>query len=147
MEIVKASIEHLQDLIPLFDGYRKFYLQESDLRRSERFLSERIDNDESIIFMAYIDNKAVGFTQLYPIFSSVSMQRMLLLNDLYVDSQYRGKGIGEALITTAKKLCINKKYKGLTLETASNNPAQHLYERLEFKKDNFLHYFWATPNK
>lgn len=143
MTIIQANIEHLEDLIPLFNGYRMFYKQISDMETAKQFLSERILNNESIIFMAYSDNEAVGFTLLYPLFSSVSMKPMYLLNDLFVKSNYRGKGIGEALINTAKALCETQQNKGLALQTATDNPAQKLYERLGFIKDHDLYYYWT----
>lgn len=143
MTIILANIEHLDDLVPLFNGYRMFYKQESDMDSAKTFLKERIQNKESIIYMAYIKEEAVGFTQLYPLFSSVSMKPMYLLNDLYVKSNYRGKGIGEALINTAKALCEKHQNKGLALQTATDNPAQKLYERLGFVKDQDLYYNWA----
>ncbi|WP_400079491.1 GNAT family N-acetyltransferase [Winogradskyella sp. R77965] len=142
--IVKAHIDHLEDLVPLFDGYRLFYKQPSDKDGARQFLIERFKNKDAIIFMAYDNDKAIGFTQLYPLFSSVSMQPMYLLNDLFVDANYRGKGIGEALINRAKQLCVIKNNKGLTIQTAYDNPAQHLYKRLGFKEDKDLHFFWSN---
>jgi len=142
MTIIEAHSEHLDDLAPMFDGYRVFYKQPSDLESAKEFLKDRIRNDESIIYMAYIDGKAVGFTLLYPLFSSVSLKPMYLLNDLYVKADYRGQGIGKALIDKAKALCEKEKNKGLTLQTASDNPAQKLYERLGFVKDHDLYYYW-----
>lgn len=144
MKIVRATLDHLNDVVPLFDAYRIFYKQNSNTDKAESFLGELLRNNESIIYIAYLDNKAVGFTQLYPIFSSVSMERSLLLNDLYVDKSLRGRGIGEVLINAAKALCKEKGLKGLALETAQENPAQHLYERLGFEKNNYLHYFWSN---
>ena len=144
MTIVQATLDHIKDLTPLFDGYRVFYKASSDLKRAHDFLKERITNDESIILIAYLEDQAVGFTQLYPIFSSVSTQRMLLLNDLYVANNYRGRGIGKALIDGAKNICQKNNLKGLSLETAKDNPAQHLYEREGFTQDGYLHYFWAN---
>jgi GNAT superfamily N-acetyltransferase len=144
MNIIKATIDHLDDLAPLFDGYRMFYRQTSDLESARTFLKERIANNESVIYLAYLDNKPVGFTQLYPLFSSVSMQPMYLLNDLFVDGSIRGKGIGQGLIQAAKNLCIEKNYKGLAIQTESHNPAQHLYERVGFVKDPDLHLFWTN---
>ncbi|RZV61477.1 MAG: GNAT family N-acetyltransferase, partial [Flavobacteriaceae bacterium] len=111
------------------------------------FLHERFKNNESVIFLAMNDNKAIGFTQLYPLFSSVTMQRMFLLNDLYVDPDHRNEGIGEALIDKAKDLCKSLNFKGLGLQTAKDNPAQKLYERLGFKIDQDLHYFWTNPGQ
>jgi GNAT superfamily N-acetyltransferase len=146
MLIVQAQIKHLDDLVPLFDDYRMFYEQNSNIKDAKVFLKERIANKESIIFIAYSNDKAVGFTQLYSLFSSVSMQPMYLLNDLFVDSNYRNKGVGNILIQAAKDLCTKNNYKGLAIQTAYNNPAQHLYERLGFDKDPDLHFFW-TANK
>ena len=144
MEIVKATLKHLDDLVPLFDGYRMFYKQASNPEKAKEFLTHRITNNESVIYIAYLDNKAVGFTQLYPLFSSVSMEPMYLLNDLYVDATIRNKGIGQQLIQAAKDLCVEKQYKGLGIQTEVTNPAQHLYERVGFKKDPDLHLFWAN---
>ena len=144
MEIVRAEIQHIPDLIPLFDGYRIFYRQQSDYVGAKQFLSERITKHESIIFMLYENENAIGFTQLFPLFSSVSMQHMYLLNDLYIEKNYRGQGYGKLLIDEAKKLCRSKNFKGLALQTEQNNPAQRLYEREGFIKDPDLHYFWTN---
>ena len=144
MHIIKAELEHIPDLIPLFDGYRMFYKQISDYMSAQKFLTERIKNNQSVIFIAYEEENAVGFTQLFPLFSSVSMEPMYLLNDLFIEDNYRNQGIGKLLIDEAKKLCQNLNYKGLAIQTASDNPAQHLYERLGFEKDPDLHFFWRT---
>jgi GNAT superfamily N-acetyltransferase len=144
MKIIKADISHLPDLVPLFDGYRMFYRQVSDYIGVKAFLHERLSNKDSIILIAFDKVNAIGFTQLYPVFSSVSMKPMYLLNDLYVEKNYRSQGVGKALIDFAKDLCKTKGYKGLALQTETANPAQHLYERLGFKKDPDLHYFWTN---
>jgi GNAT superfamily N-acetyltransferase len=144
MHIVKAELQHIPDLIPLFDGYRIFYKQTSDYTKAKTFLTDRIQHNESIIYIAYDNENAVGFTQLYPLFSSVSMQPMFLLNDLYVEDNYRNQGIGNLLINKAKQLCKTLNYKGLAIQTASTNPAQHLYKRLGFVKDPDLLFFWKN---
>lgn len=143
MHIIQAYIEHVDDLTPLFNAYRVFYKQESDLMSAKSFLKARIQNNESIIYLAYINDEAVGFTQLYPLFSSVSLKPFYLLNDLYVKSSHRNQGIGEALINRAKFLCEIQKNKGLALQTGTDNPAQKLYERLGFVKDHDLYYYWT----
>jgi len=147
MTIIQAQIEHLNVLAPLFDDYRVFYEQTSNVKEAKTFIKARIINKDSIIYIAIIDSKVVGFTQLYPLFSSVSMEQMYLLNDLYVNSNYRNKGIGQQLIKEAKDFCVTNNYKGLAIQTANNNPAQHLYERLGFKKDTDLHFFWTNNNE
>jgi len=144
MNIITANTEHLKDLVVLFDAYRIFYEQESDKDSAKQFLENRISKNESVIYIAYIDGVAAGFTQLYPSFSSVSMKRSYILNDLYVDNNYRKKGVGSALLNKAKELCIEKNYKGLGLQTSIENPAQFLYESLGWKKEPYLDYFWTN---
>ena len=146
MQILKATLKQLDDVIPLFNSYRIFYKQASNTKDARIFLLNRLTQKDSVIYLAYIDNRAVGFTQLYPLFSSVSMRPMYLLNDLYVHKDYRAMGVGEALIEQAKHLCVSRDFKGLAIQTAMDNPAQKLYERLGFVKDPDLHFFWKKPN-
>ena len=144
MNIVKAHIEHLELIVPLFDAYRVFYRKPSNKKAAKQFLFERLKNKESIIFLALVDNEAVGFTQLYPSFSSVSMQPIYILNDLYVSTTYRKQGVGVALLNKAKQLCKEQNYIGLGLQTETTNPVQHLYESLGWEKDPDLQYFWTN---
>ncbi len=144
MKTYQAKPEHLKVLVPLFNAYRIFYEQDSNLEAAKEFLSERLKNKDSVIFIAFVNEQAVGFTQLYPLFSSVSMTTMYLLNDLYIASPFRNMGIGEALINQAKQLCETENSKGLAIQTAFNNPAQKLYQRLGFTPDSDLHFFWKN---
>ncbi|MBT8393319.1 MAG: GNAT family N-acetyltransferase [Bacteroidia bacterium] len=142
MTIIPATIDHLNDLIPLFDGYRTFYRQKSNKAAAKDFLYKRFTKNDTIIYIAFIDKKAVGFTHLFPSFSSVSMQPLYILNDLYVDNEYRNKGIGRALLNKAKELCKEQNYKGLALQTEKSNPAQYLYESMGWEREKYLQYFW-----
>ncbi|WP_460219231.1 GNAT family N-acetyltransferase [Psychroserpens sp. MEBiC05023] len=144
MIITRAKLKDLDALVGLFDNYRVFYKQDSNPAAAKRFLTQRMMQNDSIIYIAYINDTPVGFTQLYPLQSSVSMQPMYLLNDLYVYFNYRGQGIGEALINRAKHLCKSENNKGLAIQTAFDNPAQQLYQRLGFVKDTDLHFFWSN---
>ena len=145
--IVRAHVEHVPDIIPLFDAYRMFYRQESNFLGAQKFLKDRLSNNESIIYLAFADENAIGFIQLFPVFSSVSMEAMYILNDLYVEENYRRRGIGKMLVDQAKALCREKKLKGLALQTETDNPAQQMYEYLEFKRDPDLHYFWLNTDR
>ena len=144
MNIIQVTTEHLEDLVSLFDAYRIFYEQDSNKEAAKKFLANRITKNESVIYMAYIDTVAVGFTQMYPSFSSVSMNRIYVLNDLYVDKNYRKKGVGSALLNKAKELCKEKNYKGVGLQTGIENPAQFLYESLGWEKEPYFDYFWTN---
>jgi len=143
--IQRITESRISDIAHLFDAYRVFYKMDSDISASTVFLTERISKGESIVFAAYHNERAVGFVQLYYTFSSVSLKKSLILNDLYVDYEYRGNSIGKQLLLKAQNFCIREGYKGLALETAIDNPAQKLYEKLGWKKDyHCFHYFWQV---
>jgi ribosomal protein S18 acetylase RimI-like enzyme len=145
--IVTADLEQLHELAPLFDAYRVFYEQPSDLPRATAFLRERLTQHDSVIFMAYLNDQALGFTQLFPSFSSVSTQRIWILNDLYIVPDVRGQRVGERLIERAVQLARETQAKGIQLETAHSNLAgQRLYERMGFTREDlaFRTYFLAV---
>ena len=141
--VVRAGIKDLDDLAHLFDDYRLFYGQRSDLAAAREFLRERIDRDESVIYAAYTGpREAAGFTQLYPSFSSVSLKPLWILNDLFVRSDIRRGGVARALLERASRHAVETGAKGLVLSTAvTNKAAQTLYESCGWKKDDeFLQY-------
>lgn len=142
MEIRAATPTDLEALIPLFDAYRVFYQAQSDPEGARRFLGERLAKGESRVFLAWQNGKAVGFTQLYPSFSSVSMQRLWILNDLFVAPEARKTGAGAALMERAAEFARADGAKGLSLATqTSNRTAQALYGRQGYVKDEeFFHY-------
>ena len=146
IRVARAGLSDLDALAPLFDAYRVFYGQSKDLIAAKAFVNDRLSKEDGVIFMAWSGSTAVGFTQLYPTYSSVSMQAFYILIDLFVHPDHRKKGIGALLLEAAQAFASQNGMKGLALETANDNPAQKLYERLGWKKDTeFLHYFWTAP--
>lgn len=145
MNVYQASIHDLEDIAVLFNEYRIFYMQESDLEGARHFLSDRFALSESVIFVARDPktSQALGFTQLYPSFSSVSMQRLFILNDLFVVKEFRKQGAAQQLLEAARSYASVNKAKGLELSTAKDNiSAKGLYEQFGYKKDiDFDHYF------
>lgn len=145
MKVIQVQKEHLDAVAPLFDAYRQYYGQKSDLIESKKFLSERLFLNESVIFLALEDNKALGFTQLYPMFSSVSMERQWVLNDLFVYENARNLGIGKAILETAQNFVRQLGHKGLLLETTPENiKAQKLYKNLGWKHEENQYYYWKS---
>lgn len=141
-DIVRASAAHLDLLVPLFDEYRRFYGQTQDLDGARNFLRERMTNKESVVFLAVEGMEGVGFTQLYPSFSSVSMERLWILNDLFVASEARRRGVAAALLEEARKLAVRTRATGLELATATDNlSAQRLYESLGWERDTDFHHY------
>jgi GNAT superfamily N-acetyltransferase len=143
--IRKAKKEDIQSLANLFDAYRIFYGQESDIHGAMKFLEDRISGIESQIFIA-VDEKEqfTGFVQLYPLYSSTRMKRLWLLNDLFVVPEFRKQGISRQLIERAKTLCRQTKACGMMLETAKNNTTGNaLYSSAGFTLDkDHNHYTW-----
>ncbi len=145
MEIIQAQLKHLELLAPLFDAYRIFYKQPSDLLGATAFLKSRFELNDSILFLAFEGDDGIGFTQLYPTYSSVTMEPFYILNDLYVKPEARRIGIGSQLLLAAQQFALETNQKGLELATAKDNPAQRLYEKLGWTKDEeFFRYFWRV---
>ena len=144
VRIVRAAIGDLDELVPLFDGYRQFYGWRSDPAGARAFLRERMARDESVVYLAYAGARdAVGFTQLYPSFSSVSLQPLWILNDLFVRSDIRRGGVARALLERTRRHAVETGAKGLILSTGvTNKAAQALYESCGWQRDDeFFHYY------
>lgn len=148
MIIRQANYKDISRLAEIFDLYRQFYGQRSDIHGAKTFLQNRMEHMQSILFIAETgeNDSFAGFTQLYPVFSSISLQRSYILNDLYVREEYRKNGIAKLLIGEAKKFTISNLGKGLELSTAEHNEqARSLYEKEGFVKESeFLTYFWKA---
>ncbi|KRA80735.1 GNAT family N-acetyltransferase [Altererythrobacter sp. Root672] len=149
VQIRRATLADLDALAVLFDGYRQFYRQAPDLDGARTFLSDRLTKAESVVFLASDDVGAVGFTQLYPSFTSAGMARTFILNDLFVAPEARGQGAGSALLRHAAEFARNEGSVRLTLSTAvDNRTAQAVYEREGWQRDEaFLTYQLALLTK
>ena len=131
----QATVADIDHLVPLFDGYRQFYRQASEQDRIRRFLLDRFEHNQSVIFLAEVGGVAVGFTQLYPSFSSGALARIYVLNDLFVDPSARRVGVGAALLGAAADYGRRLGALRLVLSTElTNTSAQALYEKLGWKR-------------
>jgi GNAT superfamily N-acetyltransferase len=137
LQAQRAVPSHLDKIASLFDAYRGFYGQPSNLTQSRNFIDERIARDESAIFFVQDANgEALGFVQLYPTFSSIDAHRTWLLSDLFTTPAARGRGVGTLLMNTARAFALLTGAKGLVLETATDNlGAQRLYESLGYVRN------------
>jgi GNAT superfamily N-acetyltransferase len=126
----EATVFDLDLLVPLFDEYRQFYGKESDPDLARRFLLERFQYSQSIVFLAEgQDGLAIGFTQLFPSFSSASAARIFILNDLFVRPEFRRMKAGSLLLAAAARFGRAVGAVRLTLSTEITNlTAQALYE-------------------
>jgi len=148
LSVRSATIRDLETLVPLFEGYRVFYQQAPDADLSRAFLGERLALGDSVIYLAERAGEALGFVQLYPIFSSTRCRRLWLLNDLFVVPEGRNHGVARALMAAARGHAESTGACGLELATArSNTAAQRLYQSLGWVRDEvFLHYELALES-
>jgi len=141
-KIIKAELAHLDAFSTLFNQYRVFYRQQSDLKAATSFIKDRISNNETVTFLAVVDDKIVGFAQLYPLFHYTKLQKQWLLSDLFVDPEFRGKGLSVSLIDRCKTFCTETKACGLLLETEKTNEiGNNLYPRCGFELDTHHNYY------
>ncbi len=129
----------------LFRRYLAFYrVAVDDEGRPAEFLRARMENGESVILLAETGLRAVGFAQIYPTFSSLSMGRLWTLNDLYVEAAERRCGAGRALVRSCLERACAAGAVGVQLETAHDNGgAQALYDAEGFEPEEFVAYFHA----
>lgn len=145
--VLPANLTHLDALAELFDAYRVWYEKSSDLAGAKTFLAGLMERGESIVYLAQTaTGESVGFTQLYPLFSSTRMRRIWLLNDLYVKPDYRGNGISKLLINKAKDLARATDAVEILLETAKTNEVgNQLYPSAGFELNtDFNFYYWTN---
>lgn len=148
MRVRQANVSDIDGLAELFDAYRRFYGQQSDAKAAREFLLDRFAHQQSVVFVAEDHNESVGFTQLFPSFSSIQMMQILILSDLFVVETYRKRGVGNALLSAATDYARQIGAVRLSLSTARENvTAQGLYEREGWTKDTrFLNYNKAVTD-
>ena len=137
VQALRVDASHLDQVACLFDAYRGFYGQPSNLTQSREFIAERIARGESAVFLAEdATGQALGFVQLYPTFSSIDAHRTWLLSDLFTTPEARGRGVGTLLMNTARTFAVLSGARGIVLETATDNlGAQRLYESLGYVRE------------
>ena len=142
VEIRRAGVEDLDLLVPLFDAYRQFYRQPADPLTARRFLTSRLEGEDSVVFLATSGTVGCGFVQLYPSFCSVAARPIWILYDLFVAASARRQGVARRLMQAASSLASAAGAQRLVLSTADDNrAAQELYESLGYRRDTvFLHY-------
>ena len=146
--IRQAVLADLEDLTTLFDHYRQFYGKAGDLEGARRFLLARLQHGESMLLIAHAKGEPAGFTQLYPGFSSLSMARAFVLNDLFVADTARRQGVATQLLGAASALARHLGAVALTLSTAlDNRSAQALYEAAGWQRDTgfFTYHLRLAP--
>lgn len=146
ISIVRATHERLDDLIPLVDGYRRFYRQPSDPEGARRFMEARFETGDARVLLALDDDRqAVGFAQLFPVPSTTSLSSRWILNDLFVMPDARRQGAGSALLEAARELARTHGVPQLMLRTqVENATAKARYHALGWQRDEAFDTYLLT---
>ena len=144
-DIVELSGDHLGSVKDLFEKYRSFYRMPQNRARSDKFVADRFENNQSLVWVAIEDGDVVGFVQVYFEFSSLHLTYTWVLNDLFVDTEVRGSGHGYRLTDTVVSSARMAGADEVVLETESDNTtARALYDRYGFvtykEDEEFVHY-------
>jgi ribosomal protein S18 acetylase RimI-like enzyme len=135
---IRKFLQHdLNQVAELFDAYRQFYEESSDINLARQYISERISRNESIILVAENnEGSLVGFCQLYPTFCSVMAKPIYVLYDLFVGPAARGMGVAKQLLDASVALAKETGRARLDLSTAKTNlKAQSVYEANGWERD------------
>ena len=142
MDVIRAAVSDVDAAASLFASYREFYGRPHDVEASAAFLIARLERDESIVLLARDGDRAVGFVQVYPAFSSTALAPIWILNDLYVDAEARGRGVVDQLLEATARLAREAGCVAIELATQrTNHRAQAVYDRHGYVVDEeFRHY-------
>lgn len=148
MNVEKCNLTHLANLAQLFDEYRVYFEQPSDIEKSKEFLRERLSTDQAVVFVAIDESTGeyMGFTLLYPMFSSLRAKATWTLNDMYITEKYRKFGVATKLLEEVRAFGTETGAQWVMLKTQiENTKAQALYDKFGFTKDD-THYYYYLNN-
>lgn len=146
MPTIRSALPADVDAIaPLFDAYRQFFTEASQLSASREFLAQRLERAESVVLAAFENARVVGFLQLYPLFSSWYLRRQWFLSDLYVDPEFRERGLGQRLVAAAVDYAGESDARAILVELPFSEPhLTRFYSRLGFEKDAVFELYRRT---
>ncbi|MEZ8283443.1 GNAT family N-acetyltransferase [Vibrio splendidus] len=146
MEFHKAKLEDIEQLSRLFHSYRQLSVSLDNsfsLSDSTKWIEDRLSEDNAVFLIAESEQEILGFVTLYQGFSSISLSKYWILNDLFVSKDARGLGLGRSLMEQAEMYASATKSKGIELETSKDNLlAQSLYKDLGYiENERYKSYF------
>ena len=146
IQIIRCGERHIKQASKLFALYRRFYRMPEDDVGVEAFVGERLKKKDSLFLMATDESgNPLGFTQLYPMFSSTRMVRLWVLNDLYVVPSARRKGVGKSLMEDARNRARSNGVSIMALATEKDNrTAKALYQSLGYELDTEYDHYELT---
>jgi GNAT superfamily N-acetyltransferase len=144
VEVSAVRAEEFETLLPLISAYQRFYeVDDVDADRNRFFFRRFLAPSEVGLLLAARDEAGtiLGYACLYWHFSSLQALETVLMNDLFVAPEARGRGIGRALIEATAKVARERGAAWVEWSTApDNHTAQRLYDSLTGEKSTWLSY-------
>jgi GNAT superfamily N-acetyltransferase len=143
MRIEPISEGQFERLLPLIAAYQRFYEAEQiDEERNRAFFARFIaPSEDGVLLGAWGGDELVGYACLYWHFSSTWAAETILMNDLYVDPDSRGEGVGRALIEASAAVARERGAHCLEWMTAPDNKtAQRLYDSTGAERSEWVEY-------
>jgi len=126
-----AEREDRPQLLDLIEGYFAFYRTPFQRPKVEALLDLlEQDPDLGVQLVAEADGRLQGFASLYACLDTLVADRILVMNDLFVDPSLRNHGVGAALFDASLAYATAHGYARLDWVTAQDNrDAQRFYDR------------------
>lgn len=143
LEIGPIAAEEFERLLPLIAAYQRFYeVEEPDEERNRSFFRRFLaPSDDGLLLGARSGEQILGYACLYWHFSSLEAAETVLLNDLFVEEEARGRGIGRALIEASAAVARERGAPYLEWSTAPDNrTAQRLYDAMGAERSEWITY-------
>lgn len=143
VRVEPVSAQQLETLLPMIAAYQRFYeVEDVDEERNRDFFSRFLaPSEDGMLLGAWRGEKLVGYACLYWHFTSLVPAETVLMNDLYVAEDLRGKGIGRALIEASAEVARKRGAHHLEWATAPGNKvAQRLYDRTGAERSEWVEY-------
>ncbi len=102
------------------------FIQENDMHLAQGLISMKIKNGEIIIIEEEGFN--IGWLRFGYFWDNIPFVNMLWINE-----EYRGKGIGKEITLFWENEMKNQNFKMVMTSTLSNEAAQHFYRKLGYK--------------
>jgi GNAT superfamily N-acetyltransferase len=143
VEIAPIAASEYGELLPLIAAYQRFYeVEDIDEERNHRFFRRFIaPSDAGLLLGARSSGRLVGYACLYWHFSSTRARETVLMNDLFVEPEVRGQGVGRALIEASLEVARERGAALLEWQTEPDNrTAQRLYDSTGAARSTWIAY-------
>lgn len=147
INIKKAERGDISGIIELMRGLAEYEKLADYCEITEKSLAAAMFDDKAFVegIVARDAEKPIAYALFFPYFASFRGQRGFYLEDLYIDGEYRGKGIGEELLREIAKTAKIRGFERIDFQVLDwNEPAIKFYEKLGAESNSDESHFKFT---